>query len=81
MLEIRSTITGKKDTFGYFDGLVSKLDPADDKVYVYLQKPAFMFTLKPALSDSFMDPLHCLLWLPTINAEQGSSPVNLLTAV
>lgn len=60
---------------------INKQDPANDKVYVYLQKPAFMFTLKPALSDSFMDPLHCLLWLPTTNAEQGSSPVNLLTAV
>lgn len=52
---------------------ISKLDPADDKVYVYLQKPAFMFTLKPALSDSFLDPLHCLLWLPTINADKGAA--------
>ena len=60
---------------------INKLDPADDKIDAYLQKPAFMFTLTQASSNSFMDPLHCLLWLPTINAEQGSSPVNLLTAV
>ena len=32
MLEIRSTITGKKDTFGYFDGLVSKLDTAAERI-------------------------------------------------
>lgn len=31
-LEIRSTITGKKDTFGYFDGLVSKLDTAAERI-------------------------------------------------
>ena len=32
MLEIRSNITGKKDTFGYFDGLVSKLDTAAERI-------------------------------------------------
>lgn len=32
MLEISSTITGKKDTFGYFDGLVSKLDTAAERI-------------------------------------------------
>ena len=32
MLEIRITITGKKDTFGYFDGLVSKLDTAAERI-------------------------------------------------
>ena len=31
-LEIRSTLTGKKDTFGYFDGLVSKLDTTDERI-------------------------------------------------
>lgn len=32
LLEIRSNITGKKDTFGYFDGLVSKLDTAAERI-------------------------------------------------
>ena len=32
MLAIKSNITGKKDTFGYFDGLVSKLDTAAERI-------------------------------------------------